>query len=96
MGVGVEVEDGVGGPAGRSDGEGAGEEVDEDTEEWLIPSTRTCRQRRRPFRKYLLIYIFFKTVCKMFIVQKNNPKLSMFTRLNTLKLNTLINILNWN
>lgn len=44
MGVGVEVEDGVGGPAGRSDGEGAGEEVDEDTEEWLIPSTRACRE----------------------------------------------------
>lgn len=44
VGVGVDVEDGVGGPAGRSDGEGAGEEVDEDTEEWLIPSTRTCRQ----------------------------------------------------
>lgn len=54
MGVGVDVEDGVGGPAGRSDGEGAGEEVDEDTEEWLIPSTRTCRQ---PHLKELILLI---------------------------------------
>lgn len=40
MGVGVEVEDGVGGPAGCSEGGGVGEDVEEDTEEWLIPSTR--------------------------------------------------------
>lgn len=43
MGVGVEEEDGVGGPAGRSEGEGDGEEVEEETEEWLITSTRPCR-----------------------------------------------------
>lgn len=57
MGVGVEVEDGVGGPAGCSEGGGVGEDVEEDTEEWLIPSTRPYRQtqtdRRSPFRKYL-------------------------------------------
>lgn len=45
MGVGVEEEDGVGGPAGRSEGEGDGEEVEEETEEWLITSTRPCRMK---------------------------------------------------
>lgn len=45
MGVGVEEEDGVGGPAGRSEGEGDGEEVEEETDEWLITSTRPCRRR---------------------------------------------------
>lgn len=57
--MGVGVEDGVGGPAGRSDGEGAGEEVDEDTEEWLIPSTRTCRQRRSIQKVAFDTYFFF-------------------------------------
>lgn len=47
MGVGVEVEDGVGGPAGFSEGGGVGEDVEEDTEEWLIPSTRPYRQTDR-------------------------------------------------
>lgn len=42
MGVGVEVEDGVGGPAGRSEGEGDDEEVEEETEEWLITSILPC------------------------------------------------------
>lgn len=45
MGVGVEEEEGVGGPAGRSEGEGDGEEVEEETEEWLMTSTRPCRQK---------------------------------------------------
>lgn len=45
MGVGVEEEDGVGGPAGRSEGEGDGEDVEEETEEWLITSTRPCREK---------------------------------------------------
>lgn len=45
--MGVEEEDGVGGPAGRSEGEGDGEEVEEETEEWLITSTRPCAWRDR-------------------------------------------------
>lgn len=55
MGVGVEVEDGVGGPGGCSEGGGVGEDVEEDTEEWLIPSTRPYKYTNRssPFRKYL-------------------------------------------
>lgn len=43
MGVGVEVDDGVGGPAGRSEGEGDDEEVEEETEEWLITSILPCK-----------------------------------------------------
>lgn len=46
--VGVDEEDGVGGPAGRSDGDGDGEEVEEETEEWLITSTRPCRRTHTP------------------------------------------------
>lgn len=42
--MGVEVEDGVGGPAGFSEGGGVGEDVEEETEEWLITSTRPYRQ----------------------------------------------------
>lgn len=45
--MGVEVEDGVGGPAGFSEGGGVGEDVEEDTEEWLIPSTWPYRQTDR-------------------------------------------------
>lgn len=44
--MGVEEEDGVGGPAGLSEGEGDGEEVEEETEEWLISSTRPCSWKR--------------------------------------------------
>lgn len=36
------MDDGVGGPAGRSEGEGDGEEVDEETEEWLTTFSRPC------------------------------------------------------
>lgn len=46
MGVGVEVEDGVGGPGGCSEGGGVGEDVEEDTEEWLIPSTRPYKHKQ--------------------------------------------------
>lgn len=50
MVVGVEVEDGVRGPARPSEGEGGGEEVEEDTEDWLIASTWPCIWKTQPDR----------------------------------------------
>lgn len=47
----------MGGPAGRSEGEGDGEDVEEETEEWLITSTRPCRQKDTHRHRLQVFYL---------------------------------------
>lgn len=56
MGVGVEEEDGVGGPAGVSEGEGGSEEVEE-TEQWLLASPRPCRRDTRVLDMFCILFL---------------------------------------